>query len=33
MPPEVRGRRYYQPSDMGHEAPIRKALEQREAQP
>ena len=33
MPPEVRGRRYYQPSDMGHEAPIRKALEHREAQP
>ena len=31
MPPEVRGKRYYQPTDMGHEAPIRKNLEAREA--
>lgn len=31
MPPEVRGHVYYQPSDMGHEATIRKNLEVRKA--
>ena len=31
MPPEVKGRRYYEPSDMGHEATIRKNHEVRNA--
>ena len=31
MPPEVRGKRYYQPSDMGHEATILKNHQAREA--
>ena len=30
MPPECQGKRYYQPSDMGHEATIRKNHEVRE---
>ncbi|MCH5287210.1 MAG: replication-associated recombination protein A [Christensenellaceae bacterium] len=30
MPPEARGRRYYRPSEMGHEATIRKNHEVRE---
>lgn len=32
MPPEVKGKRYYQPSDMGHEDTIRKNHQVREGQ-